>query len=67
MIATGDQSGKIKVWKVRSGQCVRRFDKAHSQVLSLLALLVQKYKYWRCFDGERQSQAQATARGARVC
>jgi len=45
MIATGDQSGKIKVWKVRSGQCVRRFDKAHSQVLSLLALLVHKYKY----------------------
>lgn len=46
MLATGSKDGKIKVsistryplyrlhiqvWKIQTGQCLRRFDKAHSQ------------------------------------
>jgi hypothetical protein len=27
----GAQDGKIKVWRVRSGQCLRKFDHAHGQ------------------------------------
>jgi len=36
LLATADQTGKIKVWKVRTGQCVRRFDKAHAQGITCL-------------------------------
>lgn len=25
------QDGKVKVWRVRTGQCLRRFEHAHSQ------------------------------------
>jgi WD40 repeat-containing protein SMU1 len=29
ILASGSQDGKIKVWKIATGQCVRRFEKAH--------------------------------------
>jgi WD40 repeat-containing protein SMU1 len=31
MLATGAKDGKIKVWAIQTGQCLRRFDKAHSE------------------------------------
>ena len=31
-LATGSQAGKLKVWKVATGACVRRFNQAHLQV-----------------------------------
>eukprot|EP00897_Mesotaenium_endlicherianum_P010815 jgi/Mesen1/9762/ME000007S09821 len=31
MLASASQDGKIKVWRIRTGQCLRRFEKAHTQ------------------------------------
>jgi WD40 repeat protein len=31
MLASGSQDGKIKVWKIQTGQCLRKFEKAHSK------------------------------------
>lgn len=31
MLATGGGKGRIKIWKISTGQCLRRFDKAHSK------------------------------------
>eukprot|EP00300_Choanocystis_sp_HF-7_P012823 c18049_g1_i1.p1 GENE.c18049_g1_i1~~c18049_g1_i1.p1 ORF type:complete len:521 (+),score=133.10 c18049_g1_i1:26-1564(+) len=31
VLVSGAQDGKVKVWSVRSGQCLRRFEHAHSQ------------------------------------
>lgn len=31
MLATGSESGQVKVWKLSTGLCLRRFDDAHSQ------------------------------------
>jgi WD40 repeat-containing protein SMU1 len=30
MLATGSEDGKVKVWKISSGLCLRRFENAHS-------------------------------------
>jgi WD40 repeat protein len=32
IVASGSTDGKIKVWRLRTGQCLRRFERAHSQV-----------------------------------
>ena len=34
LIASGSQDGKIKVWRISTGQCWKKFDKAHSKGLS---------------------------------
>ncbi len=31
MLASGSGAGKIKIWKLATGQCLRRFEKAHSK------------------------------------
>ena len=31
LLATGSEDGSVKVWKVATGMCLRRFDRAHSQ------------------------------------
>eukprot|EP00884_Botryococcus_braunii_P014279 jgi/Botrbrau1/22852/Bobra.0065s0011.1 len=36
LLVSGSQDGKIKVWKVRSGQCLRKYDSAHTQGVTSL-------------------------------
>merc|ERR1712048_755274 len=31
LLASADQEGQLKVWRVATGQCARRFDKAHGE------------------------------------
>uniref|UniRef100_A0A1I8JNX4 WD_REPEATS_REGION domain-containing protein n=1 Tax=Macrostomum lignano TaxID=282301 RepID=A0A1I8JNX4_9PLAT len=31
MLCSGAQDGKMKVWKIQTGQCLRRFERAHTQ------------------------------------
>lgn len=37
LLATGSRDGKVKVWKVSDGVCVRKFVKAHSQGITSVA------------------------------
>lgn len=37
LLATGSEDGKLKVWKLSTGLCLRRFDGAHSQSITSVA------------------------------
>mmetsp|Transcript_84021 Transcript_84021/g.151657 ORF Transcript_84021/g.151657 Transcript_84021/m.151657 type:complete len:529 (-) Transcript_84021:64-1650(-) len=34
LLATGSQDGQLKVWRVATGQCARRYEKAHNEGIS---------------------------------
>lgn len=37
MLATGGRDGKIKVWKLKTGKCLRRFEAAHAEGVSAVS------------------------------
>lgn len=36
LLATGSQDGQIKIWRIATGQCAKRFEKAHNEGISCI-------------------------------
>mmetsp|Transcript_20695 Transcript_20695/g.36281 ORF Transcript_20695/g.36281 Transcript_20695/m.36281 type:complete len:526 (-) Transcript_20695:30-1607(-) len=36
LLATGSQDGQIKVWRIATGQCARRYEKAHNEGITCI-------------------------------
>lgn len=36
LLATGGQDGQLKIWRVATGQCVRRYEKAHNEGITFV-------------------------------
>jgi WD40 repeat-containing protein SMU1 len=39
MLATASKSGQIKVWKIMTGKCLRKFEQAHTLPISSMSFL----------------------------
>lgn len=52
LLASGDKEGCLKVWHIRTGKCVKRFDQAHSKAVTCVTFTRDAQKVLTgSFDG----------------
>lgn len=52
LLASGDKEGCLKVWQIRTGKCVKRFDQAHSKAVTCVTFTRDAQKVLTgSFDG----------------